>query len=240
MLQQNRLALAGTLCLFLAPVQGACTADAGGDRPAEEVEGAELTKEEASRTAKADWGDDFCALAGWYGDGVCDDWCPELDPDCAGEGTCSDNADCGTDSYCRFDSCFTLGALGTCTVRPEFCIEIYDPVCSCDGATQYGNDCHAVAAGEPAFTRGECPSDPEPEPDPATCFVDADCGAQQYCAYDSCFTLEANGTCRDVPDACAEIYDPVCACDGTTQYSNHCYAIWAGEITWIEGECPSP
>ena len=26
---------------------------------------------------------DFCELLGWYGDGICDSFCPEPDPDCA-------------------------------------------------------------------------------------------------------------------------------------------------------------
>ena len=29
-------------------------------------------------------GDDICALEGWYEDGVCDDFCPRTDGDCAG------------------------------------------------------------------------------------------------------------------------------------------------------------
>ena len=32
---------------------------------------------------KADSGHDWCAELGWYGDGVCDDFCVKQDPDCA-------------------------------------------------------------------------------------------------------------------------------------------------------------
>lgn len=41
----------------------------------------ELSKEEARAHGKAD-GIDFCELHDWYGDGVCDDFCPRPDPDC--------------------------------------------------------------------------------------------------------------------------------------------------------------
>lgn len=41
-----------------------------------------ITKEQAARmSGKAD-GWDYCAWFGWYGDGECDTFCPEPDPDC--------------------------------------------------------------------------------------------------------------------------------------------------------------
>jgi phosphatidylserine/phosphatidylglycerophosphate/cardiolipin synthase-like enzyme len=42
-----------------------------------------ISKDEArGRGGKADDGTDLCEWLGWYGDGICDDFCPRPDPDC--------------------------------------------------------------------------------------------------------------------------------------------------------------
>src|SRR5262245_8833061 len=41
------------------------------------------TKDDVRNMGKADDGHDWCEELGWYGDGVCDDFCLQLDPDCA-------------------------------------------------------------------------------------------------------------------------------------------------------------
>ncbi|MGE5183878.1 MAG: hypothetical protein ACM31C_17530 [Acidobacteriota bacterium] len=41
------------------------------------------TKDQIRNQGKADDGHDWCAEEGWYGDGVCDEFCLKQDPDCA-------------------------------------------------------------------------------------------------------------------------------------------------------------
>ena len=66
--------------------------------------------------------------------------------------------DCGDGQFCNFDidaSCGFADASGVCAAKPEVCIELYAPVCGCDGQT-YGNACFANAAGTSVAADGEC------------------------------------------------------------------------------------
>jgi hypothetical protein len=72
------------LFLFAFLLVGAvgCADDSQDSAPADTQQ--EFSREEARRDAgKNDGGPDICAQAQWYGDGVCDPFCAEPDPDCA-------------------------------------------------------------------------------------------------------------------------------------------------------------
>ena len=67
------------------------------------------------------------------------------------------------------------------------------------------------------------------------CTSAADCPALHGCVrpVGSC---AGQGTCELIPEACIEIYDPVCGCDDVT-YSNSCFATMAGAGVSYFGEC---
>lgn len=73
-------------------------------------------REAASLGGKTDQGTDYCELAGWYGDGYCDTFCPDPDPDCA---TASSADWCEEYGFYGDDFC------------DDFCPEI-DPDCLSD------------------------------------------------------------------------------------------------------------
>ncbi len=64
----------------------------------------------------------------------------------------------GRNSYCHFipqAQCGAADRLGTCRTKPDVCIEIYAPVCGCDGRT-YTSECVANRVGVSAVYAGEC------------------------------------------------------------------------------------
>ena len=51
-----------------------------------------------------------------------------------------------------------------------------------------------------------------------------------------CTIADLPGECVSVPEACPEIFDPVCGCDGKT-YGNDCERIRAGVQKDHDGPC---
>ena len=144
-----------------------------------------------------------------------------------GEG-CSDNADCPRGALCRKEE-GECDAVGECIDRPDFCPEIFDPVCGCDGQT-YGNACMAARSGTSVDHVGVC--DGELAED---CEGNADCPRGTFCQKRD-GECDAVGECAISPEACVALFDPVCGCDGRT-YSNACMAASVGISVDHVGEC---
>jgi hypothetical protein len=63
------------------------------------------SKDDVRANGKADDGHDWCEQLGWYGDGICDDFCVSLDPDCSSDGRLPE---LGSDPRVVYDSRITM------------------------------------------------------------------------------------------------------------------------------------
>ncbi len=154
---------------------------------------------------------------------------------------------CAANEYCYFEPatfCDYADASGVCMTRPQACTFEYAPVCGCDGQT-YGNACAAASQGTSVASEGPCQTDPVPGAEGATCggLLGLGCQDNLFCRYDAealCGAADATGLCTRPPEACPDVWAPVCGCNGTI-YGNDCEADAAGVSVGPRENCqPQP
>mgnify|MGYP000630682131 CR=1 FL=1 len=190
-----------------------------------------------AQVAKGDMPFDVCEVFDWYGDGVCDDFCANPDPDCDGDQYCFSDSDCGEGFGCNADEvCLSPCAPGEIcpAVCAGFCVEEPEPN-ECWGAwvDQFGT-CRTPADG---VYPDECCFQ-----DVCGGFANLPCDEGEWCSFGnppSDAAADMTGVCKTTPEACFEIFAPVCGRDGNT-YGNECEANMAGVDAVHEGACDEP
>ena len=71
--------------------------------------------------------------------------------------------------------------------------------------------------------------------DKEICTNKSECDEKEYCEK-SPGNCNVEGICKEKPDVCIEIYDPVCGCDKKT-YENECFVSMAGVSILHRGKC---
>ena len=155
---------------------------------------------------------------------------------CGGK-TKSTKGNCYCDTKCAgFGDC--------CSDKVDVCGGKGNPVCTTDAANYIGKpeQCKVikffcVKGKEPFSDACGCGCKPIEEPCGGKLGLKCSGGFNKYCDYSAtCGSDDTLGVCRPAGDVCAQVYEPVCGCDGKT-YSNACMASVAHQSVVHKGEC---
>jgi hypothetical protein len=175
------------------------------------------TKEEARALHGVDQnGKDLCAERGYYGDGVCDDFCPLPDKqDCS-------KADCPSPLLPTVHYIAQPGS-PQC-VAPA----IAQQPCPHGQVFFASESCGCGCVDEGTVCSG---------PNAQACDAGSFCSYPLHCGKPHpTDQTDPAATCKLIPEICPDNYVPVCGCDGKT-YANDCYAYRDSVDIDYEGAC---
>ena len=119
----------------------------------------------------------------------------------------------GPEEFCKMpEGHCCCDFFGICTVMPDACYDLWDPVCGCDGVT-YGNECESDAAGMSISYRGECNTICEPDFEP-----DGDVDGSDALTFKGYFGRNANNNPCDDLNPCRGDFDCDGDCDGSDAF----------------------
>jgi len=183
-------------------------------------------------------GSSSCAVPGR----VCESCCDPLEmPGRGGAPACIEGASCCADGTWR---CNDAGGGSTCgaggvVCKGGCCDSALEPGTHGLPACIEGATCCADGAWACNDGSGRPTCDAVGKRCPELCggIAGLPCDAGEFCSLPvgSC-CCDVQGVCRVPPEACPEIFDPVCGCDGQT-YSNDCEAAAQGVSIEHRGAC---
>jgi hypothetical protein len=156
--------------------------------------------------------------------------CPDVwDPVCGCDGTTYGN-ECEADA--AGVSIDHRGPCGPVCCNPNDRPPSFEPVWCCQDGSWLPDDGDGMPDCPlgPACCGGPFGEQCYPQQGPQFCkYPEGVCGS----------AADGGGLCTPIPQACPEIYDPVCGCDGVT-YSNECFADAAAVSVLHHGPCGPP
>ena len=107
-------------------------------------------------------------------------------------------------------------------------------VAGCNGRT--------IAPNDPGGTAKDGGTDGSTKPAVCGGLHGTPCKSDEWCDYPdsaACGMTDETGVCRKRPQACDNLFQPVCGCDGSS-YDNACFAESGGTDVAYEGVCNAP
>jgi hypothetical protein len=180
----------------------------------------------------AESGCDLCAEMGWYDDGVCDDFCESVDPECGGAVllygvppiTCEQDADCPDGSQCVTTTTGTCPEGAYCILAPRTtgtCEPTMD--CDADAACPAGSTCveGECVVGDVVALYGV---------PPMNCETDAECPDGTRCVTPDSGTCPEGAYCI-LPPSGSGTCEPVTECETDAECPD-------GQYCMADSGCP--